>query len=243
MAEVTIRGGSGGSANLRGYLAEPVGDGPWPGVVAIHEALGLNALVRRQADRLAGAGYLALAPDLFSDGGVARCLVSTFRDMFRGSGKAVVDIEATRQHLLADERCTGKVGVIGFCMGGGFALVTANTGFDVAAPNYGPLPKDLRRALAGTCPMVASYGGSDISLRGAAGKLADTLDDLGVEHDVKEYPGAGHSFLNDEYFGPSVLHAVQRIAKLGPEPLAAADAWQRIETFFAEHLGADEPAG
>jgi carboxymethylenebutenolidase len=242
MADVTIGAVPGGSANLCGYLAKPIGDGPWPGVIAIHEALGLNAMVRRQADRLAGAGYLTLAPDLFSDGGVARCLVNTFRDLFRGSGKAVVDIEAARRHLLADERCTGRVGVIGFCMGGGFALVTAGSGFDVAAPNYGPLPKELHRALSGACPMVASYGGSDVSLRGAARKLEATLDDLGVEYDIKEYPGAGHSFLNDEYFGPGFLHAVQRIANVGPEPMAAADAWQRIENFFAEHLGANEPA-
>ncbi len=239
MPEVTISSVAGGSPDLRGYLAKPLGNGPWPGVVAIHEALGLNDVVRRQADRLAGAGYLTLAPDLFSDGGVARCLVSTFRDMFRGTGKAVADIDAARRHLLADERCAGKVGIIGFCMGGGFALVTANTGFDAAAPNYGLLPRNLQQALAGSCPMVASYGGRDAILRGAAGKLETTLESLRVEHDVKEYPTAGHSFLNDEYFGPSVLHSVQRIANVGPDPLAAEDAWQRIENFFAEHLGAN----
>jgi carboxymethylenebutenolidase len=233
-----IKSVAGGSPSLHGYLAKPLGNGPWPGVVAIHEALGLNDMVRRQADRLAGAGYLTLAPDLFSDGGAARCLVGTFRDMFRGTGKAVADIEAARLHLLADDRCTGKVGIIGFCMGGGFALVTANTGFDAAAPNYGQLPRNTQQALAGACPMVASYGGKDVILRGAAHKLEATLDTLGVEHDVKEYPTAGHSFLNDEYFGPRALHSVQRIAKVGPDPLAAADAWQRIETFFAEHLGA-----
>jgi carboxymethylenebutenolidase len=239
MPDTDIRPVGGGSAKLHGYLAKPLGNGPWPGVVAIHEALGLNDIVRRQADRLAGAGYLTLAPDLFSDGGVARCLVSTFRDMFRGTGKAVVDIEAARQHLLADARCTGKVGIIGFCMGGGFALVTANTGFDVAAPNYAQLPRNLPQALDGACPIVASYGGKDITLRGAARKLEAALDELGVEHDIKEYPTAGHSFLNDEYFGPDVLHAVQRIANVGPDPLAAPDAWQRIESFFAEHLGAE----
>ena len=238
MPDLVIGAVAGGSASLRGYLAKPLGNGPWPGVVAVHEALGLNGIVRRQADRLAGAGYLTLVPDLFSDGGAARCLVSTFRDMFRGTGKAVADIEAARQHLLTNEPCTGKVGVIGFCMGGGFALVTANTGFDAAAPNYGPLPRNLSEALTGACPIVGSYGGKDISLRGAARKLETTLDELGVEHDVKEYPTAGHCFLNDEYFGPGVLHSVQRIGNVGPDPIAAQDAWQRIEAFFAQHLGA-----
>ena len=237
MPEVTIGPVAGGSADLRGYLAKPLGEGPWPGVVAIHEALGLNDIVRRQADRLAGAGYLTLAPDLFSDGGAARCLVGTFRAMFRGTGKPIADIEAARQHLLADDRCTGKVGIIGFCMGGGFALVTANTGFDAAAPNYGLLPRKLPGALEGACPIVASYGGKDVALRGAARKLETTLTELGVEHDVKEYPSAGHSFLNDEYVGPAMLHAIQRIGNVGPDPIAAPDAWQRIEQFFGEHLG------
>ena len=236
MPDVTIGSVFGGSAGLRAYLAKPLGEGPWPGVVAIHEALGLNDMVRRQADRLAGAGYLTLAPDLFSDGGAARCLVGTFRALFRGAGKPIADIEASRQHLLADDRCTGKVGIIGFCMGGGFALVTANSGFDAAAPNYGQLPRKLPGALAGACPIVASYGGKDVALRGTARKLEATLDDLGVEHDVKEYPSAGHSFLNDEYIGPGMLHAIQRIANVGPDPIAAPDAWQRIEQFFAEHL-------
>jgi carboxymethylenebutenolidase len=98
------------------------------------------------------------------------------------------------------------------------------------------LPRNLRETLSGSCPMVASYGGKDVALRGAAPKLQRTLDDLGVENDVKEYPTAGHSFLNDEYLGPPITHTVQRVTRFGPEPLAAADAWLRIERFFAEHL-------
>lgn len=236
MAKIEIGGVDGGSAALSGYLCVPDGDGPWPGVVVIHEALGLNDVVRRQADRLAAAGYVTLAPDLFSDGGAARCLVRTFRAMFAGSGKAIADIDAARDFLAAHDDCTGRVGIIGFCMGGGFALVTADRGFDAAAANYGVLPRHGHEALAGACPIVASYGGSDVSLRGAANKLTSTLVDLGIEHDVKEYPKAGHSFLNDAYFGPAPLQQLQRIVNVGPNPEAAKDAWQRIEAFFATHL-------
>jgi carboxymethylenebutenolidase len=193
---------------LRGYLARPDGAGPFPAVVVIHELFGLTGEMRRQTDRLAAAGYLALAPDLFSDGGARRCLVATFRALFSGQGKAIGDIDAARDFVRTHSDSTGKVGIIGFCMGGGFALVTANRGFDAAAPNYGMPPRDIETALAGACPIVASYGGKDVSLRGAAGKVERALENLGVEHDVKEYPSAGHSFLNDEYFGPAPTHAL-----------------------------------
>jgi carboxymethylenebutenolidase len=225
-----------GSSALRGYLATPAGGGPWPGVVVIHEAFGLNDVVRRQTDHLAGAGYLALALDLYSDGGAARCLVSTFRALLSGRGKAIADIEAGRSFLQSHEQCTGRVGIIGFCMGGGFALVSAGRGFDAASSNYGPLPPKLDRVLVGACPIVASYGGRDPLIPGAGRKLERSLTRLGVEHDLKIYPGVGHSFLNDVPVGPGPLPQVMRIANVGPKPDDAADAWQRIETFFAAHL-------
>jgi carboxymethylenebutenolidase len=234
--DITISPVQGGSRSLRGYLARPVGDGPFPGVVVVHEVFGLTDEMRRQADRLAAAGYLAVVPDLFSDGGARRCLVATFRALFSGNGKAIADIDAARDFTRTHDECTGKVGIIGFCMGGGFALVTANRGFDVAAPNYGMPPKNIETALAGACPIVASYGGKDVSLRGAAGKVERALDDLDIDHDVKEYPSAGHSFLNSEYFGPTPTHALQRIVSVGPDPKAAPDAWRRIEAFFGRYL-------
>jgi carboxymethylenebutenolidase len=225
-----------GSATLRGYLSTPAGDGPWPGVVVIHEAFGLNDVVRRQADHLAGAGYLALALDLYSDGGAVRCLVSTFRALLSGRGKAIADIEAGRSYLRHSADCTGRVGVIGFCMGGGFALVTAANGFDAASSNYGPLAPNLEEKLAGACPIVASYGGKDPLIPGAGRKLKRTLTRVGIEHDLKIYPGVGHSFMNDVPVGPGPMPQVMRIANAGPKPEAAADAWRRIEVFFGEHL-------
>src|SRR4051812_15145220 len=144
------------------FIAKPpAGEGPWPGVVVIHEAFGLNDDIREHATRLAAAGYLAIAPDLFRGKGMARCLLGTFRALGAGRGRQFDDIDAVRRELADRPDCTGRVGVIGFCMGGGFALLTAARGFDVSAPNYAHLPKDLDGALKGACPIVASYGGQD----------------------------------------------------------------------------------
>jgi len=227
----------GGSAGLMAILGIPAGPGPWPGVVLVHEAFGLNDVMRRQVARMAEAGYLALMPDLFIEGGARRCLTQTFRALQAGEGRAFTDIESARQALIGRDDCTGAVGVLGFCMGGGFALAAATRGFDAASVNYGRLPKELDEALQGACPIVGSFGGTDKSLRGAAARLEASATQVGIPHDVKEYPGAGHAFLNDAESGPVVLRfLLKRILGAGPNPDAAADAWQRIEAFFDEHL-------
>ena len=222
------------TTELTAHLAvPPVGAGPWPGVVVLHEAFGLTDDIRQQADRLAAAGYLALAPSLYSAGGV-RCLRATFASMFTGTGAAIGDIDAARAYLAGRDDCTGKVGIIGFCMGGGFALLAASRGFDAAAPNYGALPKDAAAVLRGACPIVASYGARDRGLPGAAAQLRRVLADTDVEHDVKEYEAAGHSFLNRHNAGP--LSALERVAGFHYHQPSAEDAWARILRFFDRHL-------
>lgn len=225
-----------GSRPLRGYLARPVGSGPWPGVVMIHEIFGLDDMTRRHADRIADAGHLTLAVDLYSVGGTLRCLVSTMRAMMKGEGKAFVDIDTARLWLKNSPECTGRVGAIGFCMGGGFALLTVDTGFEVAAVNYGEMPRHKDDPFEGACPIVGSYGARDRSLKNVAAKLDEALTKVGVVHDVKEYPNAGHAFLNDTPVGPRALRPLLRIAGIQPEPESAADAWKRIEEFFATYL-------
>jgi carboxymethylenebutenolidase len=225
-----------GSQQLHGYLASPAGTGPWPAVVMIHEIFGLDDVMRGHADRLAGYGYLTLAVDLFSAGSTARCLVATMTAMMRRRGRAFADISAAHDYLAGSPDCTGRIGVIGFCIGGGFALLTASNGFEAAAVNYGQLPRHLDEAVAGACPIIGSYGGRDPSLRGAAGRLNAALDKAGVVHDVKEYPAASHAFLNDAEAGPRALRPLLRVAGIGPETESAKDAWDRIERFFAGYL-------
>lgn len=234
MPSIDVPGGT-STPVLRAHLAvPPVGTGPWPGVVVLHEIFGLTDDIRQQADRLAAAGYVAVAPDLYSAGGAVRCLKGTFSALSRREGPAFDDIEAVRTWLASRGDCTGKVGVVGFCIGGAFALVLATRGFDASAPNYGPLPPDPDEVLAGACPIVASYGAKDRGLRGTAAKLERALTDLGVEHDVKEYADAGHSFLNRHNLGP--MSVLERVGGFSYHEPSAEDAWMRILRFFDRHL-------
>lgn len=235
MAETTFRASHGES---RAYLARPDGTGPWPGVIVLHDVFGMTADLRRQCDWLAGAGYLALAPDLYSWGRKITCIRSTMNDLKNGRGRAFDDIDAARARLVGDEDCTGTVGVIGYCMSGGFSLLLAAGGhYSASSVNYGHLPDDPEAVLAGACPIVGSFGGRDRELRGAAAKLESALDANDVPHDVKEYPAAGHGFLNDHDGAVGVLIAVVgRLVGVGYHEPAAVDARARIIDFFDRHL-------
>ncbi|MEN0066093.1 MAG: dienelactone hydrolase family protein [Myxococcota bacterium] len=206
-------------------------------VVIIHDATGFRRDTERHCERFAAEGYVALAPDLYA-GLNPGCIVRVIQSMRTHDGEAYAVIDAARRALASDADVDeARIGVIGFCMGGGFALCSAaDQPFAVAAPFYGHVPKDRHR-LKGLCPVLAQYGAKDMMFAPHAQRLAGHLAALDVDHEVVMHDGVGHSFMNahtdlystvGRYFPP--LYG-------GYHEPTEADAWQRVLAFFNKHLG------
>ena len=240
MSDVSISTPEG---DLPAWVVLPAGEGPWPGVVVLSDVMGMSDDLRRQADWLAGAGYLAAAPDLFHWGSRLTCLRSIMRETIDRQGRTYRDIDATRRWLAAREDCTGRVGVLGFCMGGGFALMLALGGdYDASGVSYGTASRryQTRQALAGACPVVGSYGSKDLITRRSAARLEEHLTALGIDHDIRVYPGVGHGFMNDHGDSNAVGTFLAKVSGTAYDAPATQDARRRIVAFFDRHL--KEPA-
>jgi carboxymethylenebutenolidase len=244
-AELAIPLTDGGSLAAELFLPRSAGRvSPHPGVLVLHESFGLNDDIRRIATRFADEGYAALVPNLFSHGSRIVCLSRVMTDMVRGAiDREIADILAART-ALADRADVDadRIAVAGFCLGGGFALIAATKpGFRAAAVNYGDVPKD-RAKLDGVCPVVASFGGRDRMFgRNMAERLEAHLSALGAPHDIQTYPNAGHSFFSQYHGWQDWLARLPSPMAVGPDTSASADGWQRMLTFFDEHVrgGAD----
>lgn len=216
--------------------AEP--NGRRAGIIVIHDIFGMTPDVQRIAARLAEAGYPALAPNLYDNGSIKPlCVTKTLLAHETGKGMAFEQLEQARiwlreQHELGIE----KVGVMGFCMGGRFALLySAKAPISVVAPFYGMVPPKAE-ALEGICPVVGGWGAKDMVMGSHGKRLAKHLDKLGVEHDVKTYPDVGHSYMNNH---DTLIF--RELADYSPlrakyDETAAEDSWARVFAFFDKVL-------
>jgi carboxymethylenebutenolidase len=242
-AEPESAGESAGEASDGGHAAATL-----PAVIVVHEIMGLNDDVRRIATRFADRGYVALAPDLVGSGFQPLCIARFVRGIGQvGDGRPYREMAAFQDWLAARPAVDkDRIGMAGFCIGGGFAILYAARGgrdLRAVAPFYGAMPAD-DSIIPALCPVVASYGGRDLTLGKTGPKLAAALDAAGIPNDVKTYPGAGHSFMS-HHDGLAARLAPVLPTRMGFDPEASEDAWGRVVAFFGEHLaprGAGEPA-
>jgi len=196
--------------------------------------------MRRCARRRTGwpvPGTWALSVDLGFRGRPSACLLRMFRDLRAGRGQTFGQVDAARAWLAGQPGCDGRLGVIGFCATGGFALLmAASHAFSVSSVNYGLVGKDAQDALRGACPIVASFGGRDPFLRSAPQRLGRALEALGIDHDIKVYPDAGHAFLHQLGEPGKVAGFLARITHAGFHEPSAQDARRRIIAFFDAYL-------
>lgn len=231
--------GPGGSV-LPCLLAEPGGPPPssgGPGLLLVHDIVGLSEDAERIAGRLADSGYTVLVPDHLGPGMLVPCVVRAVASLRRGSGEGFDRLAAGWDHLgTLPGVDPARRAVVGFCLGGGFALLwAARSDARAVAAFYGDVPTDAE-ALSGIPPCVAGYGGRDLVFARQGRRLRRHLESLGVEHDLKEYPHAGHAYMNRHD------NLLMRLSAIGPmrsryDEDAAEDSWTRMLGFLETHLG------
>jgi carboxymethylenebutenolidase len=216
------------SIDANGYLARPDQDDPGPGLVVIQEWWGLNEHIRNVTRRFADQGFVALAPDLYHGKVVAEPNDAQKAAMELDRGRALKEIMGAVAYLKAQPYVVPKrIGVVGFCMGGGLALHTA-----AHDPNVGAVVAFY----GGGSPEASAFAGSQAAILNIVGerdvRVLTTIQalDAGLKqyqfpHELVVYPGGEHAFFNDT-------------RKEVYKPDAAQDAWKRTLDWFHKYLGA-----
>jgi len=230
-----------GSDQISGYLARPSGDGPYPGVIVIHEVFGLTPWVREVTRKIADKGYVAVAPDLHYREGPGD--IDDVAAVVRAAGgnpdyRTIGDVEGSVAYLRSLQTCSDKIGVIGYCSGGRQTyLVACNvSGIDAAVDCYGgrvvaetadlnerqPVaPIDMTEAM--NCPLLGLFGAEDASPSlDQVEQIEKELKRHGKTYEVHSYEKAGHGFFAD--YRPSYSQA------------AAVDGWERVFAWFDRYL-------
>jgi carboxymethylenebutenolidase len=222
-----------GELKIPAYITRPKKRGAVPGaVLVIHEVFGLNDHIKSVADRIAEAGYLALAPNFFVRAPEPPPKDTTDMTALRRAASsippetAIRDMQAALDFMKTMKGVTPHFASIGFCMGGGFSYQLATHTKDLAGAVifYGRTPLELAPQVS--CPLLGSFGALDNGIPPEkVREFEEALKRAGKEADIKVYAGAGHGFFNDTR--PEAYNAE-----------AAADAWQRTLKFFRARMRA-----
>jgi carboxymethylenebutenolidase len=212
--------------DVTGHLALPAG-APVAGVILIHEWWGLNDNIRSLARQLAGEGYAALAVDLYE--GASASDPARARELMQSAADRAPALEENLRQaraFLADEQGVQRVGVIGWCFGGAWALRSAlflGDGIDATVVYYGRLVTEETELAALRSPLLGIFGGADEGIpQATVREFEQTLARLGKPASIHVYDGADHAFAN-----PSGTRY---------DAAAAEDAWRKTLAFLAEHL-------
>ncbi len=235
----TIQYPGDGGAMIDAYLCRPAGQGPHPGVIVTCEAFGLVEHIKDLARRFAGQGYVAIAPDLYTREGAPNPenMDEVIQKMFATpDSRALGDLDGAAVYVKAQAYSNGKVGMIGFCSGGRYTLITAcgSTNIDAAVDSAGGFiiqdentperpvsPIDMVANLS--CPLMATFGEEDPNPSPEhAARLKEELDKHGKTYEFLIYPEAGHAFFAD--YRPSYRAA------------PAQDMWHQVLLFYGKHL-------
>jgi len=227
-AEVKYPSADGATAG--GYLSRPKGDERRPAVIVIHEWRGQNDHIRDVARRFAKAGYVALAPDLLSRSGGTGAFSSgetATKELYRlGDEMFTKDLSGAVNYLNGQNFVrANKIGVIGFCWGGGKALMFTTRSKDLAASviYYGSNPPNLDDVKNISAPVLGQYGGADERITAGVPQLEAAMKKYGKSFEYKIYPGAPHGFNSDT-------------TPTSYREDAAKEAWSRTLEFFKKHL-------
>ena len=223
---VTYPSPGGVSGEMRGYLVQPAGDEPFPAVLVVHENRGLNPYIEDVARRTAVAGFLALAPDGLYPAGGYPGNDDDGRELQRSldPDKLREDMVNSARYLERHDLSNGKLGVVGFCWGGGIAnhlAVTLGGDLQAAVPFYGAAPPTDRVQNIQAAVMVQAAE-DDPRVNALWPEYEAALEEHGVEYQYHRYPGTRHGFHNNS------------TPRYHEE--AAALAWRRTVDFFEEHL-------
>jgi len=216
-----------GDEAVQGVLYTPEGKGPFPGIIVIHEWWGLNDWVKDQATKLSDLGYVTLAIDLYR--GRVATTPDVAHEIMRGlpEDRAKRDLHAAFDYLASQPNVKkDRIGAIGWCMGGGFALDVAlqEPTLRAVVINYGHLATDTDSLKAINASVLGLFGGQDRGITpDDVHKFEKSMNDLGKPVDVTIYSDAGHGFENP-------------VNKDGYRPDDTADAWKRTVKFFAGTL-------